>query len=104
MGIDSIPSNQSNQLITTRKGNNLTEASNHAGQGHQSVGDGKSHDDTLTLSKMASILSSSVEGQAFGKVVNYQRVEEIRSAIDAGNYKVDPMDVAQKFLRFEEGL
>ena len=104
MGIDLNPSNQSNQLITTRKGNNLTEAPNYAGQGHQSVGEGKANDDTFTLSTMASILSTSVEGQAFGEVVNRQRVEQIRTAIEEGNYKVDPKEIAQKLLRVEEGL
>ena len=53
---------------------------------------------------MASILSSSVEGQAFGEVVNQQLVDQIRTAIESGNYKVKSEDVAQKFLDFEVEL
>ena len=104
MGIDSIPTNQTNQLVTSRNGSTVSEARGDAEKLREAAGNSKTQDDTLTLSKMASILSSSVEGQAFGEVVNQQLVDQIRTAIESGNYKVKSEDVAQKFLDFEVEL
>ena len=53
---------------------------------------------------MASILTSSFEGQAFGEVVDPQRVERVRAAIESGNYQVNAKDVAQKLLDIEARL
>ena len=104
MGIDSIPTNPSNQLVTSRKGADMNEARGDAEKVRQATGDTKSRDDTLTLSKMASILTSSFEGQAFGEVVDPQRVERVRAAIESGNYQVNAKDVAQKLLGIETKL
>ena len=104
MGIDSIPTNTSNQLVTSRKDASVNEARGDAEKVRQAAGDAKTRDDTLTLSKMASILSSSVEGKAFGEVVDPQRVERIRAAIESGDYQVNSKEVAQKLFQIETRL
>ncbi len=60
--------------------------------------------DTVTLTPQASQLKSvEVEINA-QSVIDGERVQSLKSAIDAGMYEINPLRVAEKFIQFENNL
>ena len=57
--------------------------------------------DTVSLSDNAVQLGKLGTSVASSPVVDAQRVEQVKQAIENGNYEVDPARVAEKFLQFE---
>lgn len=60
--------------------------------------------DTVSLTDSAERLRKLEKILASLPVVDVQRVEGIRKAIDNGVYNIDPLRVADKFLSFESTL
>lgn len=65
---------------------------------------GSASGDSVTITQTAQQLNELHDALAKVPVVDTQRVEALRTAIDDGSYEVDPMQVAEKLMRFEEQL
>ena len=63
-----------------------------------------SESDTVTLTQTAQRLHELEGALANEPVVNSQRVEAIKAAIQSGDYQIDPQRVADKLISFEEKL
>ncbi len=60
--------------------------------------------DTVTLTPQASQLKN-VESEINAQsVIDGERVQSLKSAIDAGIYEINPLRVAEKFIQFENNL
>ncbi len=60
--------------------------------------------DTVTLTPQASQLKS-VEAEINAQsVIDGERVQSLKSAIDAGMYEINSLRVAEKFIQFENNL
>ena len=57
--------------------------------------------DTVSLSDNAVQLDRLGNGLASSPVVDAKRVEQVKQAIENGNYEVDPARVAEKLMQFE---
>ncbi len=57
--------------------------------------------DTISLSEVAVRLGKLENTMANLPVVDTQRIEKIKQAIDNGSYEVDPARVADKLMQFE---
>ncbi len=84
-----------------------TESKNTTDRGNDSVlrlQPGAATTDTVTLTTQADQLKSIEAGINAQPIVDGERVESLKSAIDAGNYKINPLNVAEKFIQFESGF
>lgn len=61
-------------------------------------------DDTVNITNVAQDIKKASEAGTSEMVVNEKRVAEIKTAFEAGNYKVDPSRVAEKMLQLETKL
>ena len=57
--------------------------------------------DTVSLSDNAVQLDKLGNSVASSPVVDAQRVEQVKQAIENGNYEVDPARIAEKLMLFE---
>ena len=64
----------------------------------------QSHSDQVTITPSAAKLQAVEQKLAAVPVVDQQRVEQLRSAIESGEYQVDAKRTAEKFLQFECNL
>jgi negative regulator of flagellin synthesis FlgM len=60
--------------------------------------------DAVTLTTKATRLKSLEAGIGGQSVLDENRVEHLKAAIDAGKYEIDSERVAEKFIQFEVGL
>lgn len=60
--------------------------------------------DAVTLTSQAQQLREAESNANSQSVVDSQRVESLKSAIDAGAYVINPISVAEKFIQFETSL
>ena len=60
--------------------------------------------DTVSLSDNAVQLDKLGNSVASSPVVDAQRVEQVKQAIQDGNYEVDPVKIAEKLMQFESLL
>lgn len=60
--------------------------------------------DTVSLTDAANRLQGLVDDVSRLPVVDSQRVEDVRRALDNGSFEVDYDRVAEKFLKFEDDL
>jgi len=60
--------------------------------------------DTVSLSDNAVQLGKLGDSASSKPVVDAQRVEQVKQAIENGNYEVDPAKVAEKLMQFESVL
>lgn len=60
--------------------------------------------DTVTLTEQANQLKGIETSIANQSIVDEPRVERLKSAIDAGLYKINPARVAEKFIQFESNF
>ncbi len=60
--------------------------------------------DTITLTPQASQLKSVESAIDTHSVIDGERVQNLKSAIDAGVYEINPLRVAEKFIQFENNL
>ncbi len=60
--------------------------------------------DTVSLSDNAVQLGKLGNSTASSPVVDAQRVEQVKQAIENGDYEVDPARVAEKLMQFEAVL
>lgn len=101
--------------ITGLPGNNIGESadarkSNSQGATNTTASTANATNNTATITDAVTITSQATELKALEEsvsaqsVVDDQRVAELKSAIDSGAYKVDPIRVAEKFLQFESSL
>ncbi len=60
--------------------------------------------DTITLTPQASQLKSVESAINAQSVIDGERVQSLKSAIDAGEYEINPLRVAEKFIQFENNL
>lgn len=60
--------------------------------------------DVVTLTSQAARLQALEADINKQSVVDDNRVENLKAAIDAGNYEIDPTRVAEKFIEFEFSL
>lgn len=69
------------------------------------TGSGKSSTaDTVSISDNAASLGKMDNVSDAKPVVDMQRVEQIKQAIDNGSYEVDPKKIADKMMQFESIL
>ena len=57
--------------------------------------------DSVAITDTASVVATAEQGLSAIPVVNESRVNTIRSAIEAGTYKIQPQKIASKLLEFE---
>ena len=87
-----------------------TESASAAERGNNSTvqrlpdATGSTAGDTLTLTPQAAQLKAVEDNLSQQSVIDGARVENLRSAIDAGSYKINPMQVAEKFIEFESSF
>lgn len=81
-----------------------TGASQGQGRGVAPTAASSPAGDSVSITQTAQQLNELHDALAKVPVVDGQRVEQLRAAIDEGRYQVDPMRVADKLLRFEEQL
>jgi negative regulator of flagellin synthesis FlgM len=98
--INDLPNTQVQQA---GEGRNLKE-SPHQTEAPQTGKPEATSDDTVTLTPAAQQLNQLQETIANQPVVDTQRVEQIRSAIEGGHFQIDPVKVAEKLMQFEESL
>ena len=60
--------------------------------------------DSVTLTQQAQQLHKSNDKLTNTSSINQEKVESIRKAIEAGEYKVDPQKLAQNLAKFEGEL
>ncbi len=60
--------------------------------------------DTVSLSESAKQLERLGNSVTASPVVDTQRVEQIKQAINNGSYKIDPTKIADKLMQFENIL
>ncbi|VAX04260.1 hypothetical protein MNBD_GAMMA20-1046 [hydrothermal vent metagenome] len=60
--------------------------------------------DTITLTPQASQLKSVESVIHAQSVIDGERVQSLKLAIDAGEYEINPLRVAEKFIQFENNL
>ncbi|MFZ5594223.1 MAG: flagellar biosynthesis anti-sigma factor FlgM [Pseudomonadota bacterium] len=94
IGKSAIPINQATPEIQTAR--QPTPAQQETGK--------SSTVDTVSLTDSAERLRKLEKILSNLPVVDIQRVEGIRKAIDNDTYAIDPLRVADKFLRFESTL
>ncbi|HHH48462.1 MAG TPA: flagellar biosynthesis anti-sigma factor FlgM [Gammaproteobacteria bacterium] len=87
-------------------GGSTNSATNGSGNTAQAVAPATtaSRADTVTLTPQASQLKkveSTIDAQS---VVDGERVQNLKSAIDAGMYEINAQRVAEKFIQFENNL
>jgi flagellar biosynthesis anti-sigma factor FlgM len=71
---------------------------------HENAGGNKtaSNADVVTLTTQATHIKALETGKQ--SVVDGDRIEHLKAAIDAGSYVIDPARVAEKFIEFEASL
>ncbi len=100
MAIDRIGSFSSQPQAVENKPQNTSERGNNSVQHLQSAATA----DTVTLTAQADQLksiSADISGQS---MIDGARVENLKSAIDAGVYKINSLSVAEKFIQFENSF
>jgi len=60
--------------------------------------------DTVTLTPQASQLKGVESTITAQSVIDGERVQSLKSAIDAGAYEINALRVAEKFIQFENNL
>lgn len=60
--------------------------------------------DTVTLTAQANRLRAIESNLGAQSEIDGQRVQSVKSAIDAGRYEINPLRVAEKFIQFESGF
>lgn len=97
MAIQSINNVTTNVAAQTKPaGKNPLEASKQPGNPATDA-------DTINISTAGGI-KKAVDASNSAPVVNESRVAEIKAAIQAGNYKIDPDRVAEKMMQLETKL
>ncbi len=104
MTIEISGSNQAAQaLANTVTGNGNTPARNEPNNVATGTGHSTSRD-TVSLTGTAQHLRSLEHSLASQPVVDTQRVEATRQAIDNGTYQIDPSRIASKMISLERAL
>ena len=96
----------SNRVITSTPDNNDVKTDRTLSEppvAQQATG-GSSTADTVSITDTANQLKALEANVAQLPVVDTQRVEAAREAIDSGQYKVNPENVADRLLAFENQL
>jgi len=60
--------------------------------------------DTVTLTPQANQLQGVESAISAQSVIDGERVQSLKSAIDAGAYEINALRVAEKFIQFENNL
>jgi negative regulator of flagellin synthesis FlgM len=97
--ISGLPGKITNDALDTAK-----STANNATQADANTSNPKTITDAVTITNQASKLKALEDSVSTQSVVDSERVEQLKSAIDSGDYKVDPQRVAEKFLQFESNL
>ncbi len=58
-------------------------------------------DDTVNITSVAQDIKKASDTGISEPIINEKRVAEIKTAIEAGNYKIDPNRIADKMLQLE---
>lgn len=61
-------------------------------------------EDTVQLTSVAQDIKKASDASTTEPVVNEKRIAEIKTALEAGDYKIDPERVANKMLHLETQL
>ena len=103
MAIDRTGIFPAQSQTTGTKAQSATDSANNSVPRLQPVASATTAD-TLTLTTQADQLKSIQADISNQPIVDGVRVESLKSAIDAGNYKINPLNVAEKFIQFESGF
>jgi len=93
MKSDKVASSNTNQTGTGAVTKSAGSASGQSGQ-----------TDSVSLTDTAARLKELEMGLASQPVVDPQRVQTVKNAINDGTFEVDPDSVAEKMIEFETGL
>jgi negative regulator of flagellin synthesis FlgM len=74
------------------------------GQTTRSNNQAQQHADVVTITPSAAKLQAVEQKLASIPVVDQARVDQLRNAIESGQYKVDPQRTAEKLLQMESAL
>lgn len=103
MAIDSIgPTPNQPQSAGTESKNATNNGNNPVQRLHSTASAATT--DSVTLTTQADQLKSIEADISNQPAIDGARVESLKSAIDAGNYKINPLNVAEKFIQFESGF
>lgn len=102
--ITGLPGNNINESADSRKSapQNATNVTTNTNANPAS--EAIASTDVITITTQAVKLKALEDSVSTQSVVDDQRVAELKSAIDSGDYQVDPLRVAEKFLQFESSL
>jgi len=85
--------------VNNEQQNNTAAAGGSGAGAHPSVS--PSNTDTVNISETAMAIHNAIQNSDGEPEVNSERVAELKSAIDSGEYKVDAERVAKGMLAFE---
>ncbi len=74
------------------------------GSGNATQATSANRADTVTLTPQASQLKGVESAINAQSVIDGERVQSLKSAIDAGAYEINALRVAEKFIQFENNL
>lgn len=97
------PSNTHSSVIETLKQQSVQPARANEPTG-RAVATTTSSSDQVVLTDSAKKLRALEQQLAGLSSVDNERVNEVRKAIQSGEYKIDPMRVAEKMISFESQL
>ena len=70
----------------------------------QGQNNSQAHTDVVTITSSAAQLQAAERGLKAVPVVDQERVDRIRTAIQNGEYQIDPAKIADKFIKLETAL
>ena len=82
----------------------LTQANSREDGVKQTQESSASRNDTVSLTRDAETLRDAELNVQTNSGIDQERVNTLKQAIDAGKYAIDPLRVAEKFLKFESQL
>lgn len=101
MKINDLLNTQTPKAGDGRAPGEVQGAGRQAGRGEAP---GAAAGDKVSITQTAQQLNELHDVLAKAPVVDGQRVEQVRAAIEEGRYEIDPVRIAEKLMRFEEQL
>ena len=89
---------------TSRNNMSDSTAATSAGAGSAAAGSAAAGADQVDITGAASELASAEQNLSAVPVVNEAKVSSIRSAVEAGTYRIQPQKIADKLVDYERGM
>jgi negative regulator of flagellin synthesis FlgM len=90
--------------VSSQGGGTDVQSVDPNGSQAQGQNNNQAHTDVVTITSSAAQLHAAERGLKAVPVVDQERVDRIRDAIQNGEYQIDPAKIADKFIRLESAL